>query len=124
MNWYSSVIKKYAVFDGRARREEYWMFVLYNIVFSMVASFIDGMLGTSTAYGWGLISGLYSLGVLLPSLGVAIRRLHDVGKSGWFILIGLIPIVGWIGILILLVMDSNPGTNKYGPNPKCGLAQV
>jgi len=118
LDWYISVIKKYAVFDGRARREEYWMFVLFNFIISLVLGILDIISGTMDASGFGLLSTIYMLGVLLPGLGVTIRRLHDIGKSGWFIWICLIPIIGCIWLLILLVTDSNPGTNKYGPNPK------
>jgi len=119
MDWYISVLKKYAVFDGRARRKEYWMFTLFNFIISLVLSFFDALFGTSIELNeFGLFSGIYALGVLLPGIGVMIRRLHDVGKSGWFFWINLIPIIGWIWFFILLVTDSNPGSNKYGPNPK------
>jgi len=118
MEWYISVIKKYAVFEGRARRKEYWMFFLFNFIFSIAASILDRIFHTISAQGTGLISSLYSLFVLLPSIGVAIRRLHDIGKSGWYIFINLIPIIGWIWFIILLAADSDPDANMYGPNPK------
>jgi uncharacterized membrane protein YhaH (DUF805 family) len=119
MDWYIAVIKKYAVFSGRARRKEYWYFVLFNILISIGLSIIDAVLGTGNAEtGTGLLSGIYSLAVLIPSLAVLVRRLHDTNRSGWWILIGLIPIIGWIVLLVFMVEDSNPGQNQYGANPK------
>jgi uncharacterized membrane protein YhaH (DUF805 family) len=119
MDWYIAVIKKYAVFSGRSRRKEYWYFVLFNILISIGLSVIDGVLGTGNAEtGTGLLSGIYSLAVLIPSLAVLVRRLHDTNRSGWWILIGLIPIIGWIVLLVFVVEDSNPGQNQYGANPK------
>lgn len=114
MSWYLEVLKKYAVFSGRARRTEYWMFVLFNFIFCIVASVLDSVLFR----GVGVLYGLYALAVLIPSLAVSVRRLHDVGKSGWFLLVGLIPIAGFIWLLILMCLDSVPGSNEYGPYPK------
>lgn len=107
MNWYLEVLRKYAVFSGRARRKEYWMFVLFNIIIGTVLSFFSDYLYY-----------LYGLAVLIPGLAVAVRRLHDMGKSGWWILIGLIPIIGWIWLIVLLATDGQPGENEYGLNPK------
>ncbi len=119
MNWYLKVLKQYADFSGRARRKEYWMFALFNIIFAFVLGFIDGLVGSfSPEIGIGVLGGIYSLAVLIPGLAVSVRRLHDVGKSGWMILIVLIPIIGAIWLLVLMVTDSNPGENQYGPNPK------
>jgi uncharacterized membrane protein YhaH (DUF805 family) len=119
MNWYMTVLKKYTVFSGRARRKEYWMFVLFNIIFSFVAAFLDNVLGIADkSTGYGIFSILYSLGVLLPSLAVAVRRLHDIGKSGWWYFIALIPLIGGIWLLVLFATDGQPGVNQYGPNPK------
>ena len=119
MSWYLEVLKKYAVFDGRARRKEYWMFFLINILVSVVLIAIDNLIGTfSLQTGAGLLQGLYSLAVLLPSLAVTVRRLHDTGRTGWWILIGLVPVIGGIVLLIFMVLDSEPGANEYGPNPK------
>jgi uncharacterized membrane protein YhaH (DUF805 family) len=111
MNWYLSVLKKYVVFDGRARRSEYWYFVLFNMLISLGLGIVDKALGTTSDSGTGALGGLYSLAVLLPSLGVAIRRMHDVGKSGWFL---LIPIYN----LILACTAGDEGPNEYGPDPK------
>lgn len=126
MKYYLKVLKNYAVFSGRARRSEYWYFVLFNLIFALVAMGIDNVLGTTfkmdPAYGmdlpYGYIYVAYSLAVFIPGLAVSVRRLHDVGKSGWFFLIILIPLIGAIWLLILYCTDSQPGPNKYGPNPK------
>lgn len=118
MNWYLQVIKKYAVFSGRARRKEYWMFFLFNIIFAVIASILDGIIGTRGESGIGMIHALYSLFVLVPGLAVTVRRLHDTDKSGWWIFIVLIPVIGAIWLLILMMMDGTTGENKYGPNPK------
>jgi uncharacterized membrane protein YhaH (DUF805 family) len=123
MNWYLKVLKQYADFSGRARRKEYWMFVLFNIIIAFVLGLIDGMTGmTATQAGIGLLGGIYSLFVLIPGIAVSVRRLHDIGKSGWMLLIVLIPVVGAIWMLVLMVLDSNPGENQYGPNPKVVIA--
>lgn len=107
IDWYKTVLQKYAVFDGRARRSEYWYFFLVNFIVSMILTFVDGALGLMS-FG---VSTVYSLAVLVPSIAVAIRRMHDVGKSGWFI---LIPIYN----LILACTEGEQGSNEYGPNPK------
>jgi uncharacterized membrane protein YhaH (DUF805 family) len=119
MNWYLKVLKQYADFDGRARRKEYWMFVIFNIVVAFVLGFIDGIIGTYDAQtGYGVLGGLYTLAVLIPGLAVGVRRLHDVGKSGWMLLIAFIPLVGAIWLLVLFATDGNPNENKYGVNQK------
>lgn len=120
MNWYLKALRQYVDFNGRARRSEYWYFVLFSFLISIGLSLVDVFaFGISPMTGEsGLLSNLYSLAVLLPTLGVTVRRLHDVGKSGWYILIALIPLIGAIWLLILFFTDSKPGTNKWGPNPK------
>jgi uncharacterized membrane protein YhaH (DUF805 family) len=119
MNWYLAVLKKYAVFSGRARRKEYWFFLLFNIIITIVLSMVDGAMGTfALEAGLGLLSGIYSLAVLIPSLAVGVRRLHDTNRSGWWLLIGLIPLIGAIVLLIFFVLDGTPGENQYGANPK------
>lgn len=121
MNWYLSVLKKYAVFSGRARRKEYWMFILFNFIFAILAMIIDNVIGTAIkGIGYGLIYIIYILAVLLPCLAVSVRRLHDVGKSGWFLFISLIPFIGFIWLLVLMCTGGTPGENKYGANPKQG----
>ena len=119
MNWYLKVLKQYADFSGRARRKEYWMFTLFNIIFIVVATVLDNVLGlTAGELPYGVFYFLYALAILIPGLAVTVRRLHDVGKSGWMLLVVLIPLVGAIWLLILEVTDSNPGENQYGQNPK------
>ena len=119
MKWFVKCLKQYADFGGRARRTEFWMFVLFNIIFSVVASLIDRAIGFRIgAIQMGIIGLIYSLAVLIPALAVSVRRLHDIGKSGWMILINLIPFIGWIWFIVLMVKDSQPGENQYGPNPK------
>jgi uncharacterized membrane protein YhaH (DUF805 family) len=119
MNWYLKVLKQFADFSGRARRKEYWMFALFNMIFIIVAMILDNVLGlTVDKLPYGLFYFLYALFILIPGLAVSVRRLHDVGKSGWMILISLIPIVGGIWLLVLMLTDSNPGDNEYGVNPK------
>ena len=119
MSWYLAVLKKYAVFSGRARRKEFWMFALFNFLFAIVFGYLDRLLGTEMEGGRvGLLGGIYALVVLLPWLAVSIRRLHDTGKRGWWFLVVLIPVIGGIWLFFLLVTDSQPGANQYGPNPK------
>jgi uncharacterized membrane protein YhaH (DUF805 family) len=111
-------LEKYVGFSGRARRSEYWYFVLFTLIVSMVAGILDGILGTmDDDTNVGVIGSIASLALLLPSIAVAIRRLHDTSRSGWWILIGLIPIVGWIILIVFYVQDSH-GDNTYGPSPK------
>jgi uncharacterized membrane protein YhaH (DUF805 family) len=113
MDWYIEVLKKYAVFGGRACRTEYWMFFLFNFIITLVLSLVAGILK-----GAGVLGVLYSLGVLLPNIAVSVRRLHDTGRSGWWLLISFIPLIGAIVLIVFLVMDSQPDVNQYGPNPK------
>lgn len=123
MHWYLDVLKKYAVFQSRARRKEYWMFTLFSMLIYIGLMIIEGILGMGSEGGIGLLSLFYSLGVLLPSLAVTVRRLHDTGRSGWWLLIGLIPLVGGIVLLVFMVLDGQPGSNQYGPNPKESAGQ-
>ena len=119
MEWYFKVLNQFADFNGRARRKEYWMFALFNVLFTVAALILDKLMQTGfngSYIGWIYI--LYSLAIFIPSLAVTVRRLHDVGKSGWMYLIILIPIIGAIWLLVLLATDGQPGTNSWGPNPK------
>lgn len=119
MNWYIQAWRKYAVFDGRARRSEYWLFNLFNFLILCILLLIDFSAGRfDPEMGWGVLSGLYTLLVCLPSLSVSVRRLHDSSKSGWWLLIGIIPILGSLILLVFMLQDSSPGRNQYGPNPK------
>jgi uncharacterized membrane protein YhaH (DUF805 family) len=117
-----SCLRQYVGFTGRARRSEYWWFALFGLIVSIVADLIDAMLGTmSDDTNVGVVGGIVGLALLLPSIAVAIRRLHDTSRTGWWILIGLIPIVGWIVLIVFYVQDSHPD-NKYGPSPKAASA--
>jgi uncharacterized membrane protein YhaH (DUF805 family) len=113
MNWYLKVLKQYVDFSGRARRTEFWMFVLFNFIFSLAASVLDYVVGT-----YFVFSSIYSLAILLPSLAVSVRRLHDSGKSGVWFLINFVPVIGSIWFIVLMLKDSQPGANQYGTNPK------
>jgi len=122
MSWYFNVLKNYATFSGRARRKEYWMFVLFNVIASFILGFIDGITGTiSPEFGLGLLSGIYTLAIIIPSLAVTVRRLHDTNRSGgWFFII-LIPFVGAIVLFVFSVLDSDSEENQYGPVPALEL---
>lgn len=121
MHWYFAVVGKYATFAGRARRKEYWMFALVNFVIC-VALAIAGMVMLGKSQNSALIMdavyGVYLLLILLPSLAVTVRRLHDTGRSGWWFWIQLVPFVGPIVLFVFTVLDGTPGTNAYGPSPK------
>ena len=119
MSWFVEALMKYAVFSGRSRRMEYWYFALFVILISIALSIIDGLIGTyPRTMGAGLLSSIFSLAVLIPSIAVTVRRLHDIDRSGWWVLISLVPLIGWIFLLVFTVQHSTPGTNRYGPNPK------
>ena len=107
------VLKKWKDFDGRARRREYWMFVLFMAIFAIVAGIIDGILGTVCVF-----VGLYYLAMLLPMIAVSVRRMHDIGKSGWWLFITFVPVIGSLWYLFLTIQDGQPGSNQYGENPK------
>ncbi len=119
MHWYLEVLKKYAVFHGRARRKEYWYFILLSSIISAVLTIVDSLTGTfSTASDVGLLGGIYLLATLVPSLAVTVRRLHDTNRSGWWILLGLLPLVGVIILIVFLALDGSPQINDYGASPK------
>jgi uncharacterized membrane protein YhaH (DUF805 family) len=117
MQWYTEVLKKYVVFSGRARRKEFWMFYLFSIIISVILNIIDSLIGT-TSSGAGILTSIYGLLVLLPTLAVIVRRLHDTNRSGWWILIGIIPIIGTIVLIVFLATEGNAGDNQHGPDPK------
>ena len=114
MNWYLTLMtQKYASFSGRARRTEYWMFFLVYFVIALVIGGVEGLLSIG-----GYLTGIFALVHLLPSLGVTVRRLHDTGRSGWWILLSFIPIIGALVLLYFMVISGAPQDNAYGPNPK------
>jgi uncharacterized membrane protein YhaH (DUF805 family) len=119
MSWFLAALRKYATFSGRARRSEYWFFFLFYLLIVFGLALVDAMLGTpDDGEGLGLLSGLFVLAMLLPSLAVGVRRLHDIGRSGWWLLVSFVPLIGAIVLLVFAVRDSDPGDNAYGPNPK------
>ena len=123
MNWYINVLKNYALFTGRARRSEYWYFVFFNVIFAVIAMGLDNVLGTVLVpLPYGYIYCIYVLGTIIPGLAVCVRRLHDVGKSGWMALICFIPLVGVIWLLVLMFTDSQTQSNKWGENPKIQIS--
>jgi uncharacterized membrane protein YhaH (DUF805 family) len=113
MEWYLKVIKNYVGFEGRARRKEYWMFFLISFIINIVLLILENVGNLPS-----VLSGLYSLAILLPSLAVTVRRLHDTGRSAWWLLIGLIPLIGAIILIVFTCQDSQESDNQYGPNPK------
>ena len=120
--WMQQPLKKYADFSGRARRMEYWMFFLLNVGVSVVASILDGILGMS-----GMIGGVYGpltvvamLALIIPGIAVAVRRLHDQDKPGWWLLLVFVPIIGAIVLLVFMFLEGTKGDNQYGPDPKAG----
>lgn len=110
MEYFKDALSKYAEFSGRATRKQYWMYVLFYMIFYIVLSIIDGILGTV------FLSAIYSLALFIPCLSIAARRLHDTGRTGWWQLIGLIPLLGLIVLIIFLVQESQ-GDNEYGAKP-------
>lgn len=114
MSWYLQVMRKYAVFSGRARRKEYWMFFLFNFIVAFALGLVLGIIGVVLGMGaklGNIASPIYGLAVLVPGIAVAVRRMHDVGRSGWWV---LVPVAN----IVFLFLDSQPGENEYGPNPK------
>ncbi len=117
MKYYLEVLKKYVEFKGRAARPEYWYFFLFNIIAVAVLSVIDNLFNIT------FLTTIYSLAVLLPGIGVGVRRMHDIGKSGWWLLIAIIPILGWIWVIVLLAKEGESASNTYGAPVGGGAAQ-
>ena len=114
-----SVFTQYVGFSGRARRSEYWWYTLFLFIVGFILGLIIGITGNQNMNYLILV---FELAVFLPTLSVSVRRLHDTGKSGWWVLLSLIPVIGSIILIIFYVMDSEPGSNQYGPNPKAEYA--
>ncbi|MFQ6197001.1 DUF805 domain-containing protein [Streptomyces sp. NPDC000405] len=113
MRWFVEVLKKYAVFKGRARRREYWMFTLISCIIAIVLMAADEIFGTGE-----IIQNVYTVALFLPCITVMVRRLHDTDCSGWWALFSLVPLVGFITVMVFMCLDSTPGDNEHGPNPK------
>lgn len=111
MKWYIQVLKKYAVFSGRAHRTEYWMFVLFNVIISIVLGFLEGILGIASHTDQSVLANIYSLAVFLPSIAVGVRRMHDTDHSGWWI---IVPIAN----LVFAVREGTQEENRFGPPPR------
>ena len=123
MNWFLGALGKFATFSGRSRRKEYWYFTLVYLIIEVVLAVIDMATGLfSQSTGIGVLSGIFALAMILPSLSVTVRRLHDTGRSGWWLLIGLIPLLGAIVLLVFMILDGEPGSNRFGDNPKAATA--
>ncbi|WP_042390435.1 DUF805 domain-containing protein [Streptacidiphilus melanogenes] len=117
MNWYIAVLKNYVGFSGRARRQEFWWFTLINVVVEVVLYLVDNAIGSQ------ILGGIYGLAILLPAIAVAVRRLHDTGRSAWWLLL-YFTCIGWIVLLVFWILEGNQGQNKYGDDPKLVPAQV
>ncbi|WP_321326023.1 DUF805 domain-containing protein [Thiomicrorhabdus sp.] len=119
MNFFIDAIKNYATFTGRATRQQYWMFYLFYIIFYIILSVLENALGlTLGEFGEGILTIIYSLALLIPSIAILARRLHDTGRSGWWILLIFIPLIGAIVILIFTLLDSERQANEYGESIK------
>lgn len=122
MEWYLKAVRNYVNFKGRAQRKEYWFYLLFYILFAIAVVLVESFLGLSDLSdpegGTGPLYLFYTVAFLLPSIAVAIRRLHDTGRTGWWLLLAFIPLIGAIVLIVFYCLDSEPGDNKYGPNPK------
>jgi uncharacterized membrane protein YhaH (DUF805 family) len=119
MRWYAKVLRQYADFNGRARRTEFWMFMLVSVIVGILLGLVDEVVfvgpGLSTT-GW--LGTVYSIALIIPSLAVGARRLHDTGRSGWWLLIGVIPLIGAIALIVFFALEGQRSSNAYGPDPK------
>ena len=119
MSWYLKALKNYVGFNGRARRREYWFFTLFSFLMTIALSILDLIIfNLSSETVLGMFTGAYALAVIIPTLAVTFRRLHDTGKSGWWLLINFVPMIGSLIFIVLLLLDSQPGENQYGSSPK------
>lgn len=119
MNWFIAALKKYATFSGRAQRSEYWYFILFYLLITLVLALLDSVTGSFNGdSGYGLLSGLFSLAMIIPNIAVGVRRLHDTDRTGLWMLLAFIPIIGSIVLLIFFLQDSQTGENRFGANPK------
>ncbi|WP_264565916.1 DUF805 domain-containing protein [Flavobacterium sp. N3904] len=126
IEWYKKVVfENYANFSGRARRSEYWYYLLMNMIILVLATIIDSSTGMNfEPLPYGYLYVAYALATFLPGFAVAVRRLHDVGKSGWFFFIILIPLIGSIWLLVLFCQEGDSGANAYGSDPKSSFEEI
>lgn len=122
MQWYLMAFRKYAQISGRSRRAEYWTFVLVNLLVTIGLMVVAGMFGDAPSAGGGLLYLAYAVATIVPGFTVSVRRLHDTGRSGWWLLVGIVPLVGSILLLVWLAQDGQPGDNEFGGNPKSAYA--
>lgn len=135
MDWMLMPLRRYADFSGRSRRKEYWMYLLFVIIVSVVLAIVDralglggsssssvatsgAQIGAGASYHAGVLGIIFTLATLIPSIAVGVRRLHDTDRSGWWLLIALVPLIGGIVLLVFFLLDGTPGPNRFGPNPK------
>jgi len=126
MDWMLMPVKRYADFSGRSRRKEYWMFILGFVIAMVVASIVEGILGMSGMVGgaYGPLTLLLILGLFIPALACQVRRFHDQDKSGWFVLLGLIPLLGGLIVLVFMCLEGTKGPNRFGEDPKGNTAET
>ena len=118
MEWMTMPLRRYAEFSGRSRRKEYWMFTLLLIIVNVVVGILELSLGLAGTMGYGPLSLVVLLAVIVPSIAVSVRRLHDTGRSGWWLLLVFLPIIGGLVLLVFFVLEGDKGPNEYGPDPK------
>ena len=119
MSWYLKALRNYVGFSGRARRREYWFFTLSSLLMTIALSILDLIIfNLSSETVLGMFTWAYALAVIIPTLAVTFRRLHDTGKSGWWLLINFVPMIGILIFIVFLLLDSQPGENRWGPSPK------
>ncbi len=120
LEWMLLPLKRYTDFAGRSRRKEYWFFLLFVLIVAIALSIVEGVLGLSGMVGgvYGPLTLIFLLGILVPSIAVQIRRFHDQDKSGWFVLLSLIPFVGGLIVLVFMFLEGTKGPNRFGPDPK------
>lgn len=118
MDWYLKVVRNYLGFSGRARRKEYWMFILVNFILSAVLGILDNIMGLKIFGDKALLTTLYGIFIFLPWWAVQFRRLHDTDRSAWWLLLLIIPVLGWLVILAFNCQAGTSANNRYGPSPK------
>lgn len=123
MEWMTLPLKRYADFSGRSRRKEYWMFFLLIIIAAVVIGMVEGVLGLAGMVGgvYGPLTTVFLLGIIVPSIAVQVRRFHDQDKSGWWVLLGFVPLIGGIAVLVFMCLEGTQGENQYGADPKGGV---
>jgi uncharacterized membrane protein YhaH (DUF805 family) len=118
MNWFLYSLRNFAKFEGRATRPEYWYFLLMTVLIFIILAVFDGILGTfRSSAGMGLLSGIFIVALAIPSLAVGTRRLHDIGRSGWWQLLNVVPYIGWLILVVLFTLRGQPASNRFGDVP-------